>query len=84
MKPRLCRLDNPGFAPVRGHNPLVSALGALFLWVGWYAFNTYPALDLEDQENVTVVLGRVVRLGRCLGRRLLVLRGHVLLRIAFP
>ncbi len=60
LGPRFDRVKDGKFITINGHHKPMAFLGAIVLWVGWFAFNSVPSFALEP-ERQTAVLGRTVR-----------------------
>ncbi len=49
LKPRLGKYNKDGKPnSILGHNQVLSVLGVIILWVGWFGFNPGSALTVED------------------------------------
>lgn len=60
LGPRYDRIKDGKFITIHGHNKPLAFLGAIVLWVGWFAFNCSSAFRSPDDRQLAI-MSRSVR-----------------------
>ncbi len=59
LGPRFDRIKDGKFITIYGHHKPMAFLGAIVLWVGWFAFNSVSAFQVAPERQLAV-MGRTV------------------------